>query len=589
MNGDQVSKVRLAPDLALAADELATLVVALLGNRGSGKSNAAFVILEQLIGAKIPIVVIDYVGIYFSLRLDASGRHPSPYQIPVLGGSHGDITLAPTTGAVVADALARGHASAVLDVSHMSKGDRMRFTTDFAETFFRVKKNYPGPVQLWLEESQRYIPQKIFTGQERMLGAFEEIAEVGRNYGIGLGLISQRPQKLNKDVLNLADLLITLRMNGVHERKAIAEWVQEKDADGRDAVKDELPGLQRGQAIVWSPSVFNLYGTYKLNKRETYDVNATPLKARAAVKVKALDLQELESAMGAVVEEAKANDPRALKARITALEGELWKAQNTRAEKAKVVAPFVPPRVIEKSVIKESDLDRLDRLAAKLNDSENETLRKLEEIVTRLKSPRAELTLAINGIVHEVAQTRAAEPLRSRPGLVHATAPRGERQARVIEPQQDGKLSRCASAILKVLAARGKATDSQLATLSGYRITSSTFANGMSELRMRGLLEGPTGLRAVTAAGQELAGDVEQPPTGAALLDYWSTRLTKCGASMLKVIFDAGTISRGALSAETGYRITSSTFANGMSELRTLDLVSGPPAGDLTIAAVFKE
>ena len=611
-----MKSVHLAPALLFPAAELATTVVALLGNRGSGKSNGAFVIIEGELDAGVPVIVIDYVGIYWSLRLDETGKHPSRFQIPVLGGAHGDITLVPSTGAVVADALARSHSSAVLDVSLMSKSDRCRLATDFAETFFRVKKDYPGPVHLWLEESQRFIPQKLFQGQERMLGAFEEIAEVGRNYGIGLGLISQRPQKINKDVLNLADVLIALRMNGVLERKAIAEWVQEKDADGRDAVKDELPGLERGRAIVWSPSVFDTYGQFPLKKRSTYDVNATPLTVRKAVKIKALDLAELETAMGTAVEEAKANDPRVLKARVAELERELAKKPSaTPAERVKT---------IEREIVSKAGLLRVERLSTKLQAAEDKfctaalklhgDIADIRATAEMLDNTRDQLAQAQQATMSEVANLRGVltgkanmprtvvEPtngitrVTTRPAFVDPG--RGPRQAQIrgnepgrreTDKPADSALSKCARALLAVIAQRERASDSQIAALSGYRRTSSTFANGMSALRTRGYFVGEPDRRVITEDGRAAAGPIEELPTGRALLDYWLGRLTKAEAGLLKVVYENGTVDRQTLSEQSQYRITSSTFANALSGIRTLDLVHGPDGGDVTIADVFKE
>lgn len=597
--------VHLARGLTLPAAELSTLVVGLLGNRGSGKSNTAFKIIEGQLDAGIPVIVLDYVGLYWSLRLDEDGKRASRFHLPVLGGPHGDITLVPSTGAIVAEALARGQSSAVLDVSSMSKSDRCRFATDFAEAFFSTKKSHPGPVQLWLEESQRFIPQKLFHGQERMLGAFEEIAEVGRNYGIGLGLISQRPQKIAKDVLNLADVLIAFRMNGVLERKAISEWVQEKDAKGREAVKDELPGLERGEAIVWSPSVFDVYGRYKLDKRSTYDVNATPLAVRKTVKIKPLDLEELETAMGAAVEEAKANDPRALKAKVAELERELAKK------------PETPSRVktVEREIVSDKTIARLEKLIDKLDAKE---VRFKEIGLAALDVARDALAQAQQAVVSELENIRtvvarahesklspeAARKLHD--GIADAKAGRmapvprpafidpgrGPRQARVIDqehPANGEPLSRCAKALLRVLAVRGNATDSQISALSGYKKTSSSFANGLSELRTRGLIDGTPDNRIITAAGREIAGPQEPLPTGAALVPYWVPRLTKAEATMLQVIYKFGTISREDLAREAEYSITSSSFANALSGLRTLDLIHGRPGGDVTIADVFKE
>jgi hypothetical protein len=46
---------------------------------------------------------------------------------------------------------------------------------------------------------------------------------------------------------------------------------------------------------------------------------------------------------------------------------------------------------------------------------------------------------------------------------------------------------------------------------------------------------------------------------------------------------------RSAQKPATSYSLASSTFANGISGLRVLDLVHGRNRGDLSIAAVFSE
>jgi hypothetical protein len=550
-----VKSLHLARGLSIPAAELATEVVASLGNRGGGKSNGAAVIAEGLLAAGVPVVVLDYVGIWFSLRLAPDGKTPSPYPIPVLGGRHGDIGLVPTTGAIVAEALARTQSSAVLDISAFSKTDRCRFATDFAEAFFRAKKDHPGPVQLLLEEAQRFVPQKLFTGQERMLGAFEEIGEVGRNYGIGLHLISQRPQKINKDVLNLADTVFGYRTNGVLERKAISEWVQEKGADGRSEVHDELPGLERGSAIVWCPSR-KIYGRFAIEKKATYDAGATPIHARAAVKTKPLDLNSLESAMGKAIEEAKANDPRELRSEIARLRAELSK----RATAPRVEHVEVVPREATAAL-------------AGAQDAVQGAMRALEKVKGRLAAASA---FATKRPTTPIPKTTAPIPITRA-----ATRP--------VTTGEAPSLSKCARSLLAVLAQRGVASDSQISALSGYRKTSSGFANALSELRTRGLIDGSKDRRTITETGRDVVGPTEPLPTGRALRDYWLPRLGKCEAALLTAVYEAGTISRDDLSAATGYSQTSSGFANGISGLRVLDLVRGPNGGDLSIAGVFSE
>ena len=594
--------IHLARGLTLPAVELATEVIASLGQRGSGKSNGAAVIAEGLLAAGTQVIVLDHVGIWFSLRLADDGRRPSSFQIPVLGGQHGDIGLVATTGAVVAEALARSGSSAVLDVSAFSKGDRCRFAADFAESFFAAKKLHPGPVQILLEEAQRYVPQKLFAGQglERMLGAFEEIAEVGRNYGVGLHLISQRPQKINKDVLNLADTVLAYRANGVLERKAISEWVQEKGAEGRKEMHDELPGLARGTAIVWSPNR-GIYSRFAIPLKTTYDAGATPTHARAAVKTKRLDLDKLEEAMGAAMKQSEANDPRALKARVAELEREL-------STKRDVQRDAHPIKTVEKSVLREADIKRLERLVEKLGKQEERFEKTgpsaLAVALDEIDKRRDKLAQAQQAVVSELGNLRvvlgkAKEPnapraIASTNGIARVTTrpafAERPRQVRAVDrPVDTGDLPPYALDLLNVLAQRGKASDAQISALSGYRRTSSAFPKMLGKLHAAGLIAGAPAERYITEEGRARAGVVEALPTGRALLDHWLSKLTGYERLFLQTIYDAGQISREELAERTQRSLSSSAFPKTIGALVRLALIEAPRGGWLTIAESFQD
>jgi uncharacterized protein len=571
------SVVDMAPRLRFNASEIATEVVASLGARGGGKSNGAAVMVEALLDAGIQVIAVDYVGIWFSLRLGPDGKTPSRFKIPVLGGPHGDVALASGAGSVVAEALAERHSSAVLDLSSFSKQERMRFFTDFAESFFRAKKRHPGPVQLLLEESQRFCPQRVMPDQARMLGAVEEIAEVGRNYGIGLHLISQRPQKVNKDVLNLADTVIGYRTLGVLERKAIGEWVQEKGAGGREEVQDELPSLERGRAIVWSPSR-KIFGRYDVYKKSTYDAGATPVHARADVATSPLDLGELERAMGRVVQEAEKNDPARLRAEVARLRTELEKCSSVPVVK-EVRVPEVPSdlakkiREISREVAgHEADLrgqvDRARRMTASLSE--------IEEFMKNMVSSREE-----GGRRSSHSATQLVRKMCDPKELRDLAEP-----STFLPP---AKLTKCARSLLKVMAQRHVATYSQLAILSGYSRKSSGFHNSVSELRTAGMVEGGRDSLKVTPRGAVAAGDVEELPTGAELVNYWANRLGRCESSLLQMVYLERRLTRDRLAELTEYSPTSSGFHNGLSTLRTLGLVSGVKGGDVEISDVFGE
>jgi hypothetical protein len=558
-----MSRLQLAPGLYFPAAELATEVIASLANRGGGKSNGAAVIVEGFLRAEIPVVVLDYVGIWPSLRLKADGKTPSEFAIPVLGGPHGDIPLSPSAGAVVAEALAEGHSSAVLDVSSFSKADRCRFATDFAEAFFRAKKKHPGPVQLVLEEAQRYIPQRLFHGMERMVGAFTEIAEVGRNYGIGLHLISQRPQKIDKDVLNLADTLFVYRTMGLLERKAIAEWVQEKGAEGRATVSSELPGLRRGEAFVWSPSR-DVYGKYQIFKKTTYDAGATPLQARASMKPKPIDLGVLKVAMEKVVEEVKANDPAALRSEVSRLKRALGEAEKKQTTPVQVVDNTATKKAISEVLAKvrsvemalegwiAGELKRVTDLAKGAHEALDACLKKLD----------------VGG--EEVPQQVAIPS----PGSVSFSRGTTYRMAPAVRKvKTDGDLSRCAEALITTLAHRKTANASQLAVLSGYSRKSSGFDMAVRELKVAGYMMGEGARYEVTPSGREYVGDVGFLPQGKELLDYWKGRLGRCESALLQWVYDLNSVSRSDLAVNSGYSLKSSGFDGAVSTLQSLGLI----------------
>ena len=604
--------VQVAKSLSFPAAELATEVIASLANRGGGKSNGAAVIVEGLLRAEIPVVVIDYVGIWPSLRLKADGKTPSEFAIPVLGGPHGDIPLSPSAGAVVAEALAEGHSSAVLDVSAFSKADRCRFATDFAEAFFRAKKKYPGPVQLVLEEAQRYVPQRIFHGMERMVGAFTEIAEVGRNYGIGLHLISQRPQKIDKDVLNLADTLFVYRTIGVLERKAISEWVQEKDAPGRANVHDELPGLARGQAVVWSPSR-DVYGQFQIFKKKTYDAGATPLQARVAMKPRPIDLGVLKVAMEKVVEEVKSSDPVALRAEVARLRRELEVARQlaakspgsaTRGSATLGSATLAETVKASEMVLLRGELEsvmamlgRIDAdLKTRCEDISDQAFflsnvsDRCKKIVDTADSMSAVMTVsvregreAVREILKKIGKSPSKSPSKSSPGstvekvtagsLLNESAagrklvPSGPLSTELV------KVSRCAQALVTTLARRKTASASQLAVLSGYSRKSSGFATAVRELKDFGFMTGTGNRYEVTEEGRKYGGDVEPLPGGKGLLDYWKNRLGRCEATLLQWVYDEGPVARADLAERSGYSAKSSGFNGAISTLKELGLV----------------
>ncbi len=610
MSSRRVGYIHLGKGLEVPAHALATSVWTAVGARGSGKTNLCGVVAEQLLDTGIPVIVIDSVGPWSSLRLDPDGKRPSRYQIPVLGGLQGDITLLPTAGRQVAEALAATQSSAVLDISMMSKGERIRFAADFAEAFFEAKKRSPGPVCVIVEEAQRLIPQVMRfpdPNLARCLGAFEEMAEVGRNFGIGVGLPTLRPQKVNKDVLNLAETVFAFRLLGVLERKAIADWVQEKGAPGRDQIGGELPSLARGTAIVWSPGLFSIYGTFALDLKTTYDASSTPNKAKTAIQIKPLDLGALQAAMGKAVEEAKANDPKALRARIAELE-KAAAVSNNRTGSA--LHGVVASATLLNKLQKERDAwKRLadehaalrDRLGLMAREARGPLQELLKLATDKVKAPsptiRTDPVHGFTGVPDAVAHAIA------KPTNGHVVSARALPDRLTYSQLEDiaktgrlpaGVLGSAAQKMLNALASTRKPalTRRELGSMCGNKATTGTFRQLLSQLRTRGFItDAGAGSVAITDAGRAAATSDSQPTGGQELLDFWLQRVSGPAGKMLQHLFDqAGEpVSRTELGHISGNASTTGTFRQLLSQLGSNGLIDKPDRDTVKAAALFFE
>jgi DNA helicase HerA-like ATPase len=119
----------------------------------------------------------------------------------------------------------------------------------------------PYPVFCLLEEAHNYAPANADAVSSDVL---KTILSEGRKFGVGIGLITQRPGKLDGDVLSQCMTQCIMRITNPIDQNRIAESVE---SVGRDLLK-ELPSLSKGQAIVSGASV-NTPVMLKVRKRIT--------------------------------------------------------------------------------------------------------------------------------------------------------------------------------------------------------------------------------------------------------------------------------------------------------------------------------
>lgn len=106
----------------------------------------------------------------------------------------------------------------------------------------------PYPVFVLIEEAHRFAPAAIDVVSK---GVIKQVLGEGRKFGLTLGLVSQRPGKLDGDALSLCNTQFILRIINPLDQARLSECVE---TVGRDLLS-ELPALTKGQVIIAGEAV----------------------------------------------------------------------------------------------------------------------------------------------------------------------------------------------------------------------------------------------------------------------------------------------------------------------------------------------
>jgi hypothetical protein len=562
--------IHLTTDKVALPADAGTQKFNFLGRSGAGKTYAAGKFVEELLDVGNQVVVIDPVGVWWGLRLAANGKDPG-IAIPVFGGQRGDKPLTPTAGNLMADVIVDYGQPMVLDVSEMTGGEMRRFIADFATHLLQRKKRSRTPLMVVWDECQDFVPQRVFGDAAKMVGAVERLIKQGRNFGIGTTLISQRPQAVNKDVLNQAEVLVCFQLTGPQERKTIEGWIVDKDLEKHDLL-EKLPSLEIGHAFFWSPQWLQSLRRVKFLKKRTFDVSATPTlsDAKQVRDLVPIDLERIEQAMAETVERAKNNDPGHLQGIIRQLRQELTRLQQAKPlTPTKVVTKEVPvinERLLERAAV--STLKAVDAIE-RLNEGSGKILGQLADIHMRLASA--------------MKATAAPPPSQAPtpPVFIKAAPPRPVVRPTMrpsAAPVGDGTVNRAALRLLQALRSRHPhpLTRVQMAALAGISSHTSTFRNYLSMCRVaEALSEDNDGRFQLTDVGMQQTENEQVPCSPEEVLALWCNKITGKAAEMLRYLFNnpGQWFTRAELAAAVGISHETSTFRNYLSMINSPNLV----------------
>jgi len=241
--------------------------VALLGISGSGKTNSAAAIIEELI-PYLPMTIIDIEGEYHTLK--------TLFKVLVVGRSPNcDIDVPTIHAESLAEYAYANNVNVVLDFKYHDHEEEM---FEFCELYFEriwkmaIHNPTPKPYEIVIEESHEFIPQSSNTPISKL---FKRIATRGRKHGLGVILASQRSTLVDKNVLTQAGIYFLHRVVHPKDMQVYKDFIPLKPAD----VETLVGQLQPGECVFMRD---HKPQRAKIRKRYTVHAGSTPTLGQPA-------------------------------------------------------------------------------------------------------------------------------------------------------------------------------------------------------------------------------------------------------------------------------------------------------------------
>lgn len=296
--------------IQLSAADIVGDRITVLGISGSGKSNTAAVIVEEII-EYMPVTIVDIEGEYFGLR--------EACDILVAGRSDNvDLDLEPVQGAVLARFVLEQGISVVLDLLEYTSRERHDLLRSYFDEFIRLEMQMRRPHFVVLEEAHEFIPQ---SGRSPMKETFARLAARGRKRGVGLLISSQRATKVDKDVMTQSQIFFLHAVEHPLDKRVYKNLVHMPN------LEQQISNLKVGQAVFKLSGRTRKRAVVNVRERHTYHGGDTPGLEWNGVQqpdLKPVDsemLRELRELLAAGDDESEVN-PALLRAKIRQLKRE---------------------------------------------------------------------------------------------------------------------------------------------------------------------------------------------------------------------------------------------------------------------------
>jgi hypothetical protein len=139
----------------------------------------------------------------------------------------------------------------IIDLQGLSDTAKQVITALISSEILRAassKTDRIRPCFIVYEEAHTFAPAGEPAVSHRII---KKIAGEGRKFGVGFAVVSQRPSKLDPDVMSQCNTLIAMRLRNPDDQRFIAKTSEMVSA----ADLEQLPGLSTGEALICGRSI----------------------------------------------------------------------------------------------------------------------------------------------------------------------------------------------------------------------------------------------------------------------------------------------------------------------------------------------
>jgi hypothetical protein len=555
------SHINIGTKIDLA--DLLTSRLLIQANSGGGKSAIARVIMEKVYG-KIPFIVLDFDGEYYTLK-EKFG------DVLVIGGQYADVPISLKSAKLLPREIIGNGLSVVIDLSDLKTDERILYSKYFLESLMDLPKQYWLSYLVFIEEAHKLCGQqdKYPSGP-----AVKDLMSRGRKMGYCGVLLTQRISKLHKDAAAecnnkfIGRTFLDLDMNRAGDELAFT------NKNDKFLLRDLKPGH------------FYAFGT-SIDPHHVHEVTIEMPQTKMPKAGISLEIKPQKPTDKLKATLAKLNDlPQEAEKEmknIRDLQGEVSRLKSELSKATKTPVGLHSTKDSNQNAELKEKL-RLAEQHVKQYQGENRDLKKAiniyEERHTNLANQIAKIAermtdshgVKVGGII----------PLNT--DIIpknHTSIPKIDmnipQKPKIISPG-NGSLGKCSLAILRFLAqfSDRSFTKPQIGVAIGYSPTSSSFQNSLSELNTMGLTSREAGRIQINQVPNltEFTGEFQPQEYSA---HTFKEKLEKCARETYEVLLadPEGEYTKEQLAekTESNYSPTSSSYQNSLSKLNTLELI----------------